>query len=141
MIPLAVGLVDTDGRDMALELEQGPCFGKRNFTSSHTAVLALTEAEQAFVFRNVADHPVPSLLRGFSAPVQVKYQYTDAELTHLMAYDADAFSRWEASQALITRVLLAGIEEIRKARAMTVPQDVADEQNGRAKVHSGIRRP
>ncbi|HUP30332.1 MAG TPA: aminopeptidase N, partial [Usitatibacter sp.] len=128
VIPFAVGLVDTDGRDMPLELEQGASFGKGsgNGNGSHTAVLALTEAEQAFVFRNVADHPVPSLLRGFSAPVQVRYEYTDAELTHLMAYDADAFSRWEASQALITRVLLAGIEEIRMARTMTVPQEVAD---------------
>ena len=53
--------------------------------------------------------PVASLLRDFSAPVQLEFEQTDAELAHLMAHDADAFNRWEAGQRLATRVLLAGI--------------------------------
>ena len=126
VIPFAVGLVDTDGRDIPLDLESGATFGKGNFGSSQTAVLALTAARQSFVFRNVPDQPVPSLLRGFSAPVHVRYAYTDAELTHLMAYDSDAFARWEASQALLTRVLLAGVEQLQKAREMIVPPELAD---------------
>ena len=47
---------------------------------ARTAVLALTEAEQSFVFRQVPENPVPSLLRGFSAPVHVRFAYTEAEL-------------------------------------------------------------
>ena len=121
VIPFAVGLVDQDGRDIALRLESGKAFGKGQFTSSETLVLAFTEAEQTFVFSGVEEHPVPSLLRGFSAPVHVRYDYSDSELTHLLAYDADAFNRWEAGQVLLTRVLLAGVEQLRKAREMEVP--------------------
>jgi aminopeptidase N len=125
VIPFAVGLVDAKGRDIPLELVSGESFGKGDFASA-TQVLAVTRAEHVFVFGNVPEAPVPSLLRGFSAPVHVKYGYSDAELTHLMAYDADAFSRWEASQALVTRVLLAGVEELRMAREMRVPPEVAE---------------
>ena len=121
VIPFAVGLVDQDGRDIALRLESGKAFGKGNFTSSETLVLALTEASQEFVFGGVEEHPVPSLLRGFSAPVHVRYDYTDNELTHLLTYDSDAFNRWEAGQVMVTRVLLAGVEQLRKSREMEIP--------------------
>jgi aminopeptidase N len=120
VIPLAVGLVDLDGRDMPLALDESAVFRGAKQTTS--AVLAVTEAEQAFVFRDVAEHPVPSLLRGFSAPIQLKHEYSDSELTHLMAYDSDAFNRWEAGQTLITRVLLAGVERLRAGREMEIPQ-------------------
>ncbi len=120
VVPLAVGLVDLDGHDMPLTVDPASAFskGKQNST---TAVLALTQAEQSFVFTEVGEHPVPSLLRGFSAPVHVKHDYTEAELTHLMAYDSDPFNRWQAGQALVTRVLLAGVERIRADREMEIP--------------------
>jgi aminopeptidase N len=121
VIPFAVGLVDLDGRDITPKLEAGQAFGKGNFTSSDTLVLALNQAEQEFVFGNVEEHPVPSLLRGFSAPVHVNYEYSDAELTHLLAYDSDSFNRWEAGQVMATRVLLTGVESLRKARDMAIP--------------------
>jgi aminopeptidase N len=122
VIPLAVGLVDLDGRDMPLEIDAASVFAAGEGKSRTRAVLALTRSEQQFVFADVAEHPVPSLLRGFSAPVHVRHEYSDAELTHLMAYDSDAFNRWEAAQALVTRVLLAGIESLRAGREMTIPQ-------------------
>ncbi|MDQ3026624.1 MAG: aminopeptidase N [Pseudomonadota bacterium] len=121
VIPLAVGLVDLEGRDMPARIDPARTFGKGNFTSSLTTVLALTDAEQDFVFTDVEEQPVPSLLRGFSAPVQVKHDYSDAELTHLMAYDSDPFCRWEAGQTLMTRVLLAGVAMLRSGRDMTIP--------------------
>jgi aminopeptidase N len=93
-IPVAVGLVLPDGSDA---LPEG------------TRVVSLTAATQSFVFDNVATPPVASLLRGFSAPVHLDFEQTDAELAHLMAHDSDAFNRWEAGQRLATRVLLAGI--------------------------------
>jgi aminopeptidase N len=124
VIPLAVGLVDNDGRDMPVRLDAASVFA--GASTDHTAVLALTQAGQYFVFEGVQEHPIPSILRGFSAPVTVKFDYTDAELAHLMAFDSDAFNRWEASQALMTRILLAGVEEIRKARPMVVPNDFAE---------------
>jgi aminopeptidase N len=129
VIPLAVGLVDSEGADLDLDAEgrlEGPVFAPAGTAQPGTVVLAVTEAEQAFVFKAIAARPVPSLLRGFSAPVQVRFDYSDAELTHLMAHDSDAFARWEAGQAAMTRILLEGVREIQAGRAMTVPQDFAE---------------
>jgi aminopeptidase N len=121
VIPLAVGLVDLDGRDLPINIESKAMFKAARGNGSRTAVLAVTQAEQSFVFKQVPENPVPSLLRGFSAPVHVKYDYTDAELAHLMAYDSDAFNRWEAGQALTIRVLLGCIDSVRAGRSMDVP--------------------
>jgi aminopeptidase N len=93
-IPVAVGLVLPDGSDALPE---------------QTKVVSLTETTQSFTFENIAAAPVASVLRGFSAPVHLDFEQTDAELAHLMAHDSDAFNRWEAGQRLATRVLLAGI--------------------------------
>ncbi len=123
VIPLAVGLVDADGRDMPLNLEGAVAVRAGN---TITAVLPVARAEQTYVFTGVDEEPVPSLLRGFSSPVNVRYEYTDAELTHLMAFDSDAFNRWEAGQALATRILLKGVEEIRAGHTMQVPASYAE---------------
>jgi aminopeptidase N len=93
-IPVAVGLVLPDGSDALPE---------------QTRVVSLTAVTQEFVFDNIAAAPVASLLRGYSAPVHLAFEQTDAELAHLMAHDSDALNRWEAGQRLATRVLLAGI--------------------------------
>jgi alanyl aminopeptidase. Metallo peptidase. MEROPS family M01 len=69
-------------------------------------VLQLTGSQQSFVFERIASAPVPSLLRDFSAPVIVDYDYSDAELIHLLAHDSDAFNRWEAGQRLFARLIL-----------------------------------
>jgi aminopeptidase N len=68
-------------------------------------VLSLTKAEESFSFE-VAERPVPSLLRGFSAPVVLNYPYTESELVHLLGHDDDAFSRWEAAQRLAAGIIL-----------------------------------
>ena len=94
-MPVALGLVLPDGSDAQLP--------------GATRILSLTETTQNFVFDNIPAEPVASLLRGFSAPVHLEFDQTDAELAHLMAHDSDAFNRWEAGQRLATRVLLAGI--------------------------------
>jgi aminopeptidase N len=92
-IPFAVGLVGPGGEDFASQL------------------FSLRQAEEAFVFENVPQNPVPSILRGFSAPVVVNYAYSEADLAHLMAHDSDAFNRWEAGQRLATNLLLGGVSE------------------------------
>jgi aminopeptidase N len=102
-IPVALGLVLPDGRDAPLKLA---CEAEACGT---TRVLSLTEPTQTFVFEDIPAAPVASLLRDFSAPVQLEFEQTDAELAHLMAHDSDAFNRWEAGQRLATRVLLAGV--------------------------------
>ncbi len=96
-IPVAVGLIGSGG-DLPLALKNAePDFE----TSDNTyKVLELTEAEQTFVFERVREKPVPSLVRGFSAPVKWHYDYSQDDLVLLMSRDSDGFNRWEASQQL-----------------------------------------
>ncbi|MBW8901724.1 MAG: aminopeptidase N, partial [Massilia sp.] len=97
-IPVAVGLLGQDGRDLPLTVD-----GKAYAT---TAVLELTESDQTFVFTGVAEQPTPSILRDFSAPVILKHGYSDAELVHLFSHDSDPVNRWEAGQRLAMSRLL-----------------------------------
>lgn len=99
-IPVAIGLLDGQGNDMPLSLNG-------HSGQPTTLVLELTATQQTFHFTNVAEKPVPSLLRNFSAPVVLEYDYSDDDLAFLMAHDSDAFNRWEAGQRLATRRLLA----------------------------------
>ncbi len=101
LIPFAIGLIDRTGKDIALRLEGEAA------ASGTTRVIDLTEQEQIFTFVDVNDAPLPSLLRNFSAPVIVEYEYTNDELAFLLAHDSDPFNRWEAGQRLATRELLA----------------------------------
>ncbi len=102
-IPFAVGLLGTDGRDLPLRLEGEAAAG------GTTRVLEVREAEQTFRFVDIAEQPVPSLLRGFSAPVKVRFDCADDTLMFLMAHDSDGFNRWDAAQTLAQRVVLARI--------------------------------
>jgi aminopeptidase N len=95
-IPVAVGLLGADGRDLPL-----------NGQGQTTVVLELTEKTQVFRFNDIAQEPTPSLLRDFSAPVVLEYAYTDVQLLHLFSHDSDPVNRWEAGQRLATERLLA----------------------------------
>jgi aminopeptidase N len=95
LIPFAVGLLDEHGVDMPLKLD-----GEYNFSApTDTLVLELKEASQEFVFTGITKNPVPSLLRNFSAPINLEFDYRDEELAFLLAHDSDAFNRWEAGSA------------------------------------------
>lgn len=120
-IPVAVGLLDSAGRDMPLRLDTDPDAGGRT-----TMVLELTQKKQSFRFWDVAEKPVPSLLRDFSAPVILEFEYSDAELAFLMAYDSDAFNRWEAGQRLATRRLLALTKTMQANLAPTIDSALSD---------------
>jgi len=122
-IPVALGLVLPDGSDAPLKLAGEAKAG------GTTRVLSLTEPTQTFVFEDISAAPVASLLRDFSAPVQLEFEQTDAELAHLMAHDSDAFNRWEAGQRLATRVLLAGIASQQRAALMRLTLPHAGEDD------------
>jgi aminopeptidase N len=119
-IPFALGLLDAQGKDLPLQLEGEARAG------GTTRVLSITGADQQFRFVEVPPQPVPSLLRGFSAPVQLRYDYSDAELAHLMAGDSDPFNRWEAGQRLALALLLRGVAAHRKGLPFTPPGSFAD---------------
>ncbi|PRY03761.1 aminopeptidase N [Paraburkholderia sp. BL25I1N1] len=101
LIPFAIGLIGQDGHDLPLQLQ-----GENTASAFTTRVLEFTQTEQTFTFVNVAQEPLPSLLRNFSAPVIVEYDYSADQLAFLLAHDSDPFNRWEAGQRLATRELL-----------------------------------
>ena len=115
-IPLAPGLRGPDGSDIALRLEGEPA------ATGGSRVLSVRQAEERFVFVDVPAKPIPSLARGFSAPVIVKYGYGEAALTHLMAHDSDPFNRWEAGQRLASDLILRGAQALQTHRAIEVPK-------------------
>ncbi len=106
LIPVAVGLLDQAGDDLPLQLE-----GEAE-SGGTTRVLELTEARQDFVFVNMPIRPVVSLLRGFSAPVQLKTAISNEDLAFRLAHDPDTFNRWEAGQQLATRELLNNYKKL-----------------------------
>ncbi|HGH6490337.1 TPA: aminopeptidase N [Neisseria meningitidis] len=100
MIPVKIGLLNRNGEAAAFDYQ-----GKR----ATEAVLLLAEAEQIFLLEGVTEAVVPSLLRGFSAPVHLNYPYSDDDLLLLLAHDSDAFTRWEAAQTLYRRAVAANL--------------------------------
>ena len=103
LIPIAVGLLGPSGADMPLALAAGTAgeVVSDAAAGTHTAVLRLTRAEQTFVFTGVDTAPVPSFLRGFSAPVKCAVEgQSAADLLFLLAHDRDPFNRFEAGQKL-----------------------------------------
>ena len=80
--------------------------------SAKSLTLVVDQEHQSFVFEGIDEAPVPSLLRGFSAPVKLNYPYSSADLAVLMAHDSDDFMRWEAAQLLAQREILANVERI-----------------------------
>ena len=102
-IPLRLGLVGSNGKDIKLELESGTLIGKD--------VIAVTKRKQTFRFKNVTSRPVPSLLRGFSAPVNVTLAVSDADIGILMTHDSDLFNRWQASNWGLTKSILTHLRQ------------------------------
>jgi len=104
VIPVRLGLVGAvSGAALPLQL-QG------NLVSANDShLLVLTQATESITFENVTEEPVPSILRGFSAPVIVNFDYTDLQLLTLLAHDPDPFNRWEAGQRLALRSAINSI--------------------------------
>jgi aminopeptidase N len=131
LIPFAVGLLDADGRDLPLRLR-----GEEHAQGT-TRVLELSAPMQTFVFADVAAPPVPSLARGFSAPVVVEYPYTDEQLAFLAAHDSDGFNRWEAGQRLAVARLAACADAIETGQSPAL-DDVLIDVFGRTLADAGL---
>jgi len=103
-IPLSLGLLGSDGTELELSLQD-------KSSVKGTLVLDLRKPEEVFVFLNIKEKPVPSLLRRFSAPVKVQIDLSDDERLFLMAHDQDEFNRWDAGQQLCVKLLLRLIRD------------------------------
>jgi aminopeptidase N len=104
VLPVAMALIGRDGRAVPLQLE------RQAQSCGLEQVLVLTEKRNFYTFINVDVDPVPSLLRGFSAPVKLTDTLTDADLLLLLEHDTDPFNRWEAGQRLGLNRMLSAIE-------------------------------
>jgi aminopeptidase N len=120
LIPVAMGLLTPAGREVPLQVDGEPA------PTGASRVLLLEEAEQSWRFVNVDEPPVPSLLRGFSAPVKLHYPYEAADLALLMTHDSDAFGRWEAAQLLAQREILGNVERHAAGAAMQLGRRLID---------------
>jgi aminopeptidase N len=100
VIPVEIGLLGASGADMPLQL------AGESFEQGKSRVFVLAQDTETLTFVDVDSEPVPSILRGFSAPVILEFDYSDAQLLTLLAHDADPFNRWEAGQRLMLKVAI-----------------------------------
>ena len=116
VIPVSLGLLDRQGNEITLRLQD------EDAPVGATRVLAVDQAEQTFTFVDVAEQPLPSLLRGFSAPVKLEFPYSRDQLMFLMQHDSDGFNRWEAGQQLSVQVLQEMIGQHQRGEALQLDQ-------------------
>ncbi|MCO7573668.1 aminopeptidase N [Pseudomonas chlororaphis] len=116
VIPVALGLLDSKGAGMALRLSG------ESAAQGTSRVISVTEAEQTFTFVDIAEQPLPSLLRGFSAPVKLSFPYNRDQLMFLMQHDSDGFNRWDAGQQLAVQVLQELIAQHQQGQALVMDE-------------------
>ncbi|RIZ66846.1 MAG: aminopeptidase N [Methylococcales bacterium] len=102
-IPVKVGLLNPDGSAAGTEV-----------------ILQLTETEQSFSFESLAQRPIISILRGFSAPVKLVFERSLEELAFLLSHDSDTFNRWEAGQQLASQIIFNLIEDQHQGRTLVL---------------------
>ncbi|ELA9845539.1 aminopeptidase N [Vibrio parahaemolyticus] len=119
-IPFDIELYDSKGQIIPLII---------NGESVHN-VLDIKQDKQTFVFENVAEQPVPSLLREFSAPVKLKYDYSDAELIFLMKHATNDFARWDASQMLLAKYIRQNVNNVQTGSEVQLSEDLIDAFRG-----------
>ena len=113
-IPVKLGLLGGNGNDLPLELQDGRVL--------EDGLLELTKRRETFRFANIPSRPVPSLLRDFSAPVNLTVDLSEADLAFLMAHDSDAFNRWQATQDYATRLLVGAVAALAKGNPAPDPK-------------------
>ena len=113
VIPLAVGLVGKDGADLALTLDGRP---------PDRGVIEVNRPSQSFVFSGVAEPPIPSLNRGFSAAIKLSLPIEPRDLRFLAAHDQDPFNRWQAVQTLAMSLLIGNVAGLRRNETVGVDE-------------------
>jgi len=109
VIPLVTGLVGKDGKDLPLMPSDGKAIER--------GVLVLREPSQTFEFTGIAEQPVLSINRGFSAPIKLVTDLDNDDLAYLAAHDSDPFNRWQALQTISMRLLIDNVAEIRAGKS------------------------
>jgi aminopeptidase N len=116
-IPLRIGLIDAKGKDLLLKLADG--------AKVKDGLLHLRRRGESFTFTGLKDRPVPSLLRGFSAPVKLEANLSERELEFLIAHDNDLFNRWQSAQTLAIKSLIGMTAAVRAGERLRPPSRFA----------------
>ncbi|MCE9507633.1 MAG: aminopeptidase N [Alphaproteobacteria bacterium] len=125
-MPILVGLLGKNGSDLLPE---------------KTRTLHLKEKKQSFTFDNIAEKPVPSILRGFSAPVKLTSDLTDDDLLFLMAHDPDGFNRWDAGQTYLQRLILSKTKQLPEACFTAFHKLITDKRADKALIAKALTLP
>lgn len=107
-IPVKLGLLDNQGKEIL------------------NTLLQVKKSEETFQFNQVASHPIPSLLRSFSAPVKINYDYSNHAFGLLFKHDTDLFNRWEAGQKYAINVILRLISQYQEQSTFSVEDDFVE---------------
>ena len=118
VIPLALGLVAPDGRDLPLT--------RANGGPVERGVVILTRPAETLVFTDVRERPVASLNRGFAAPINLTANLTPEDLRFLAAHDSDPFNRWQALQTLASALLTENVKALRAGEPMRTDAGVIE---------------
>jgi aminopeptidase N len=118
VIPLVLGLLGGDGQDLPLKSADGRPIER--------GVVKLAKPTETLIFGDISHRPVPSLNRGFGAPVKLSTNLAGDDLQFLAAHDRDPFNRWEALQVLATRLLVEGVAALRAGGQMQIPSGIID---------------
>ena len=117
-IPVRFGLIGPNGEEASFEAARG--------ASIDGDIIHLTQERQSIVFEGVASRPVPSLMRGFSAPVRLMSDFTGSDLLFLLRADSDPFSRWQAAQTIGTDTLKQGAVQAARREPIDVDPEFVD---------------
>ncbi|MBU2514759.1 aminopeptidase N [bacterium] len=120
-IPLKTALFDRNGNPINIELEESG-----GGQTKSEVILNFCQPEQTFTFYGIQQRPIPSILRGFSAPVKLIHDLSDEDLLFLMSHDTDPFNRWESAQKLLTNTILRIIKavQIKKFKKDNLEQSI-----------------
>ncbi len=124
VIPFAIGALDTTGRSLPMRLSGSKAAPRE------TVLLVLENESEEYVFESMPEAPVPSLLRDYSAPVKVIYDFSEQELAVIIAHDPDPFARWEAAQRLGQDAILSQLEARQSDQPMAVPDALVEAFRG-----------
>ncbi|CBI34650.3 hypothetical protein VitviT2T_001949 [Vitis vinifera] len=122
-IPVAVGFLDSTGKEMPLSsvYHDGTLQSVvSNDQPTYTTVLRVTKKEEEFLFSDISEKPIASLLRGYSAPIRLDTDLTDSDLFFLLAHDSDEFNRWEAGQVLARKLMLGLVADFQQNRPLVL---------------------
>lgn len=118
LIPIELGLLASNGQ----EIEPNLCAVSNIDDCFQQGIFKLTQKEQKLVFIDVNEEPVPSLLRDFSAPIKLHYNYSRDQLMFLMQHDQDGINCWDAGQNLALDVIYEVMDQLSKGEDVSVDE-------------------